>query len=192
MITTLGTVAEVSTGYPFRKKVESEPGGDLVVVQIKDLGGSEGVAGAGAVVLRNDRGEYDRHLLQPGDIVFQSRGSRHPAAVVQPGLKGIAAIGLHVIRPDVTRVLPEYLAWWLNHPRSQAKFIEEVARGSYIPFVAKADLVRFAVPIQPLQKQRRVIEVEALRARHAALSHRLEELWNNFAAATTWHAATRN
>lgn len=192
MMTPLGTVATISTGYPFRKKVESEPDGDLVVIQIKDLGGPEGVAGTGTIMLRSDRVDYERYLLKAGDVLFQSRGSRHPAAVIEPKLKGIAATGLHVIRPDTRQVLPEYLAWWLNHPRSQAKFTDEVARGSYIPFVAKADLERFAVPVPPPKVQRQILEVETLRARHEALSRHIEALWNNCAVAATWRAATRN
>jgi hypothetical protein len=189
MMTTLGTVSEVSTGYPFRKKIESEPDGDLVVVQIKDLGGSEGLGGAGAIVLRGRGGEYDRYLLRPGDVLFQSRGSRHPAVVVEAGLRGIAAMGLHVIRPDPTRTLPEYVAWWLNHPRSQAKFTDELARGSNVPFVAKADLEKFSVSIPPLRVQQQIVEIDALRARQEALSRRIDILWNDYAVAATWHAA---
>lgn len=192
MMTTLGAVAEVSTGYPFRKKIESEPGGDLVVVQIKDLGGSEGVGGAGAIVLRGDQGEYGRYLLRPGDVLFQSRGSRHPALVVKSGLRGIAAMGVHVIRPNSTRVLPEYIAWWLNHPRSQARFTDELARGSNVPFVAKADLERFAVSAPPLRVQQQIVEIEQLRARHEALSRRIDTLWNEYAVTATWCAATNS
>ena len=95
----LGTVADVSTGYPFRKKVEPEAGGDIVLVQLKDMDGAEGVSGSGTITLRNDGGKYQRYLLQAGDLLFQSRGSRHPVAVVEAGIRGIAATGLHTIRP---------------------------------------------------------------------------------------------
>ena len=97
----LGTVANVTTGYPFRKKVEPEAGGDVVLVQLRDMGGAEGASGSGTITLRNDGGKYQRYLLQEGDLLFQSRGSRHPVAVVKAGIRGIAATGLHTIRPDV-------------------------------------------------------------------------------------------
>ena len=54
----LGNVADVSTGYPFRKKVEPEAGGDIVLVQLKDMDGAEGVSGTGTITLRNDGGKY--------------------------------------------------------------------------------------------------------------------------------------
>src|SRR5437016_10842659 len=98
-MTPLGTIAEVSTGYPFRKKVETEEGGDIVLVQIKDLGSAEGVTASGSVMLRNQQGKYERYLLRTGDLLLQSRGSKYPVAVVGRGIRGIAAAGLHVIRP---------------------------------------------------------------------------------------------
>lgn len=187
----LGTVAEISTGYPFRKKVESDPDGDLVVVQIKDLGGPEGLATDDATRINSNRGDYGRYLLRDGDVLFQSRGSRHPAAVVRKGIRGIAASGLHVIRPDSSRALPDYLAWWLSHPVSQARLRDELARGSYIPFVTKADLERFEVALPPISTQRRIIEVEQLRARQDELSQRLTVLWNEYAAGVARRAALR-
>ena len=48
-------------------------------------------------------GNTTAHLLQKGDLLFQSRGSRHPVAVVETGIRGIAATGSHVIRPDMDR-----------------------------------------------------------------------------------------
>ena len=120
MWTPLGEVARVSTGYPFRRKVEAEEGGDIVLIQIKDVDSTEGVSEGGTIVLRSEAGKYEKHLLPEGDLLFQSRGSRHPVAVVEGGVRGIAATGLLVIRPDHRRVMSNYLAWWLNHPQSQA------------------------------------------------------------------------
>jgi|SRR5579863_6092149 len=190
MMTPLGTVAEVSTGYPFRKKVETEEGGDIVLVQIKDLGGAEGVKVSGSVVLRNHQGKYERYLLRTGDLLFQSRGLRYPIAMVGPGIRGIAAAGLHVIRPIPGRVLAPYLAWWLSHPKSQVKIRDDLARGTYIPFVSKRDLEGFLVPVPSLEVQRRIVEVDKLRAGEKHLRQRLGELTQQLVDGVTWAAAT--
>ena len=189
---TLGDVAYVSTAFPFRKKVETEEGGDVVLVQIKDLDGAEGVAAPGTVTLRNEGGKYERYLLHPEDLLFQSRGSRHPVAVVEPGIRGIAAAGLHTIRPERTRVLPEYLAWWLNHPKSQATLSRDLARGTYIPFVAKSDLAKLRVLVPPLHVQHRIVEVDRLRKQERELRRRLDELTQQLVDGVTLAAATRN
>ena len=187
----LGDVAVVSTGYPFRKKVESEDGGDLVLLQIKDLDVAEGADGSAVIRLNNSTGKYRKYLLHDGDLLFQSRGSRHPVAVVKPGLRGIAASGLHTIRPDPEHVLPEYLAWWLNHPNSQAKLREDLARGSYIPFVSKADLAGFQIAVPKLEVQRQIAAIEQLRREERLLNDRLMQLRQDLVDGTTWAAATR-
>ncbi len=192
MMTPLGNVADVSTGYAFRKKVQPEEGGDVVLVQLKDMDGAEGVSGAGTVTLRNEGGKYERYLLQAGDLLFQSRGSRHPVAVVEAGIRGIAATGLHMIRPHARRVRPDYLAWWLNQPTSQAKFKNDLARGTYIPFVSKADLLAFHVPVPSLEVQGKIIEVDRLRRQERALREQLDTLTQQLVDGATIAAATRN
>jgi hypothetical protein len=191
MMTTLSTIADLSSGYPFRKKVESEEGGDILLIQIKDLDGVEGVSGAQSVALRNDGSKYTRYLLQEGDLLLQSRGSRHPVAVVEPRVRGIAATGLHTIRPDRTRVLPAYLAWWLNHPVSQAKLTGELARGTYVPFVSLRDLAEFLVPLPSPVVQRRIVEIDLLRQRECALSTRLIQLTRHLVDRMTLAAANK-
>jgi hypothetical protein len=190
MLRRLEEIARISTGYPFRKAVETEPGGDVVLIQIKDLDAAEGVIGSGSVMLSNEDGRYAKHLLQAGDLLFQSRGSRHPVAVVESGLRGIAAMGLHTIRPDRTRVLPDYLAWWLNHPTSQTVFRDDLARGSYIPFVSLGDLAQFRVPVPALDAQRRIAAVNRLRRQERALASKLDQLNQQLVDAATLAAAT--
>ena len=191
MMYALGAIAEVSTGYPFRKKVESEEGGDLVLVQMKDIDGAGGVVGPGTITLRSTGASYHRYLLRDGDLLFQSRGSRHPAAIVQPGIRGIAAAGLHVIRADQHRVRPDYLAWWLNHPRSQAKITEDLARGSYIPFVSKADLLAFLVPVPTMPVQQRIVEIDRLRRRERELATQHMELTEQLVDCATLAVVTQ-
>ena len=185
----LGTVADISTGYPFRTRVEPEEGGDLVLVQIRDLDGAEGFTTIGTIMLRSDHGKYQRYLLEAGDLLFQSRGSRHPVAMIKAGTRGIAAPGLHVIRPYAAHVLPQYLAWWLNHPTSQLRIREDLARGSYVPFVSKRDLEGLQVPVPSLQTQQRIVEVDELRRTELRLSGRLNELTQQLVDAATLTAA---
>ena len=190
MWTPLGEVARVSTGYPFRRKVEADEGGDIVLIQIKDVDSTEGVSASGTIVLRSEDGKYEKHLLQDGDLLFQARGSRHPVAVVEGGVRGIAATGLLVLKPDHRRVISSYLAWWLNHPQSQAKLIG-VARGTYIPFISKGELDAFLVPLPALAVQAQIVEVDRLQRLERKLGAQLEELNQQLVHAATWTAATR-
>lgn len=175
MLQRLHELAQISTGYPFRGKIYPEEGGDVVVLQIRDIDASSGVSVGDGVRLRGEGGKFDRYLLQPGDVLFQSRGSQHPVAVLNVPVRGIAALGLHVLRSDPTRVLPDYLGWYLNHPATQDK-LKDMARGSQIPFVSKADLAEFQIPVPPLELQHKIVAVETLRREEQALADRLQSL----------------
>jgi hypothetical protein len=191
-MTTLGNVASVSTAYPFRQKVESEQGGDVALIQIRDVDNARGALGMSGIMLRNDSGKYDRYFLKEGDLLFQTRGSRYPVVVVGGGVRGIAASGLHVIRPAHQRVLPEYLAWWLNHPVSQGKLAKDVARGTYIPFVSKKDLEAFLVPTPVIDVQLQIVAIDRLRRRERDLCQQLGALTQQLVDSATMTAATRN
>jgi hypothetical protein len=184
-----GDVARVSTGYPFRKKVETEVGGDVVLVQFQG-DATAAVSRNERIVLRNDNDKYGRYFLQPGDVLFQSRGWRHPAAVLTAPTLAIAGTGIHVIRVATQLVISDYLAWVLNHPGSQARLIREVARGSYVPFVSVLELARFEIPLPTLEVQKRIVRIDGLRQRERELRARLETLTQQLVDAVTWAAAT--
>lgn len=190
MMRPLGEIARISTGYPFRSKVESEAGGDLVVVQIKDIEEGHLAQDVGSVVLQSSGGRYERYLLRAGDLLLQARGHRHPVAVVAPQLHGIAAMGVLVIRPKREVMLPAYLACWLNLPVTQARLSEGTARGTYVPFISKRDLAPFEVPVPPLAVQEQLAELDRLRREEARLQTELTQLKTHWIEGRIARAAT--
>lgn len=186
----LRDVAEISTGYPFRGKVYPEEGGDVMVVQIKDIDAESGLTADRTLQLRSEGGKYDRYLLAAGDVLFQSRGSRHPAALVDATIHGIAALGLHVLKPNRRQIRSEFLVWYLNHPKAQAD-IKDIAKGSYVPFVSKAALEDFRLPVPPMQMQDRIVEVADLQQRERQLAVQLEQLRQHLVDSATWQVVAR-
>ncbi len=183
----LGDVAEVLTGYPFRGKVMPDDGGDLVVMQIKDLAADGGLDLDGALRIR-DQPTYQRHLLQASDILLQSRGSINRASFFEGTVHAIAALGLFVIRSDPRVIRPGYLLWCLNHPRTQER-LRDLTRGSTVPFIAKADTADFTVPTPPLAVQEQVIAVDRLRQHERALATELDRLRTHYTDSLMWQAA---
>lgn len=184
----LADVADVRTGFPFRGKVMDDPSGELAVVQMKDISDA-GLLDAGGYLRINEEPAHGRHLLKQGDVLLQSRGTKFPAGVVDAEVHGIAALGLHVLRPG-ERVLPAYLAWVMNHPATR-EALRGIARGSYIPFLSKGDLVDLKIPVPPIQTQRQIVEVARLEREAARLTAQLQTLRDEHSAAVTWRAATR-
>lgn len=183
----LGDVAEVLTGYPFRGKVMPDDNGELAVMQIKDLTADGGLDLDGALRIR-DEPTYRRHLLRASDILLQSRGSTNRASVFEGTVHAIAALGLIVIRPDPTAVRPGFLLWYLSHPKTQDR-LRDLARGSTVPFIAKADTADFTVPTPPLAVQEQVIAVDRLRQQERALATDLDRVRTHYIDSLMWQAA---
>ncbi len=194
MMKPLGEVASVSTAYPFRGKVDSEAGGDVAVIQMRDVAPDfvEGPPNLRTVWVRNEGGRFDRHLIRKGDLLFQSRGSRHPAIVAADAVRAIAGSGVHVIRVDPALIVPQYLCWWINHPSTQKKLVADIARGSNVPFVSKGDLERFEVPLPPPAVQHQIVAVDRLRTRERLLRRQLEALQQQLVDRSTLSVAVRN
>lgn len=180
-------VADVRAGYPFRGRVVHVDGANLAVVQMKDVDDVAGLKPDGCLRIRGEDLNTQRHLLQPGDVLIQSRGQKFPAAVVDQPIYGIAALGLYVLRPGGD-VLPAYLAWYLNQPRTRAA-LRAVARGTYIPFLSANDLRESRVPVPAISTQQRIADIEQLRRRERHLADRLRELTDGLVDAATWTAA---
>ena len=184
----LGDVAEVLTGYAFRGKVMPEDEGDLVALQIKDLS-SDGQIDLGGALRIRGQSIYQRHLLRANDILMQSRGTTNRAAAFEGTVRAIAALGLLVIRPKAEVIHPEFLLWYLNHPKAQER-LRDLARGSTVAFIAKTDAADFTVPTPPLALQEKVIAMDRLRKQERALASALDRLQVNYIDTLMWHAAT--
>lgn len=185
----LGAVAGLFTGYPFRTAVRNEPGGTLPAVQLQDLAFRGDELPESVVRVSNADGRYDDYLLEPTDLLFQARGSRHAAELVRMKGPVISLPGLHIIRSDPNRVLPEYLAWCINHPNTQAA-IAAVAQGTHQPFVSKQSLTKLRIPVPTLAIQRQIAEIDRLRAEERRLAAELAEAKDMLVHGVTWRAVT--
>ena len=192
----LDEIAQVSSGYPFRGKVENDPDGALIVLQQKDI--SELVAldpgqlakvvpdGAARVAPTDS---YARHRLVAGDVLLHMRGGQFLSLVFAGHYPAVAAQGVAVVRPK-DALLPAFLHWFLSHPRTLAK-LRSLAGGTHIPFLSIKDLSSYRVPLPTLEVQQQVIAADAVRRQQHAAMQQLMTLNNQLVDAATWQAATR-
>jgi hypothetical protein len=188
--TRLADIADIRTGFPFRTKVVPAADGTLAVVQMKDVDESAGLIPEKCVRIEDEPRLYQRHLLELGDVLLQSRGHKFPAVLFDKPLHAVAALGLVVIRPKGS-VDSGYLCWVLNHPRIRDA-LRGVARGTYVPFLARADLEEIQVPVPPRETQGRLVEIDRLRRQEARLVALLADKSELFMDSTVWSAAESN
>ena len=177
--------------------MEHVPGGPLVVLQQKDISDmvampSEqpaGLAPVGSTRLDEDD-TYRSHLLNPGDVLLQVRGTQFLSVVFPGDYPAIAAQGVAVFRPSPS-LLPGFLHWYLSHPKT-TESLRGMARGTHIPFLSKQTLTTMKVPVPRMETQRQVIATADVHRRYRVATQRLLQLNDELIDAATWHAATQN
>jgi hypothetical protein len=161
-------------GYSFRSRLEPDAAGAVAVIQMKDIDDSNlvHVKGLAHVQLPDLK---DRHLVQPGDLLFRSRGITNSAALVGADLgRAVLAAPMLLIRPIVAVIDPAYLQWFINHPTTQACLASQAA-GTAVKMISTSALSTLSIDVPPLGTQRHIVETARLAARESGLLDRLKE-----------------
>ncbi len=171
----LKEITSVQMGYSFRSRLEASEGGQVAVIQMKDLL-DDNTVGCDGLVRINMEAMKDHHLAQRGDLVFRSRGSLTTAAVLleDPGKAVVAAplLRIRVTRKDL--VLPEYLNWYISQRDAQI-FLTSRAKGTVQKMISKQAIEDLEVALPSLEKQKNILELAMLIAREKALLHTMAD-----------------
>lgn len=122
-----------------------------------------------------------KHLLAAGDLLLASKGNNNICVIVpEIEQKCVASPSFLVIRlHDKSAILPEFVAWYLNLPTTQNTLAAQ-ARGTSIMSISKAALGDLKIPVPPVERQRRYIELSKLQKRelqlYAAIAERRKQI----------------
>ncbi len=118
----------------------------------------------------------EKHLLQPGDVLFAAKGTKNFAAVYeQHNPPAVASTSFFVIRLFDRNILPHYLAWFLNSPSAQT-FLKGHAIGTSLPSISKTVLEHLEIPVPDKQTQTTVLKIMEMRRRETAMKQQMEAL----------------
>ena len=171
MKTILKNIAGIQTGL-FAKTVAE---GDIVYLQAKHFDEQGHLVQALHPDLTTSTSN-NKHLLQPGDLLFAAKGNKNFAAVYEiHNQPCIASTSFFVIRLSDSSVLPEYLAWFLNHSETQ-KILKAQALGSSMASISKPVLENLEILIPSLNDQERIVTISKLRMKQKELKTRIEIL----------------
>lgn len=172
MITRLAEVAEIRMGYTFRSRLEPEMGGDVAVIQMKDIDDSNLLHPENLVRIQMPELK-DKHLVQEGDLMFKSRGVSNAASLVAGNLgRTVLAAPMMLIRPDADKVDAAYLQWFINQPSIQSVLSAQAA-GTAVKMISKAALEQLVIAIPPLETQRRIVEIGRVASLEAKITNEL-------------------
>jgi len=172
----LRDVATISAGYPIRDAIRDVPGGDVAVVQIKNVRSETGVDWL-AVARTKLTGRREPDWLRPGDVLFSARGGRNIAVCVQqPPAQAVCSPHFFLIRVKQNKAaLPEFLAWQMNQPNAQQYFAQS-ATGSYIKSIRRQVLEDLKIQIPSLDRQRLLVRLAEAAQREKEILERLIEI----------------
>lgn len=166
-------IATIQTGV-FAKPT---PEGEVVYLQAKHFD----EAGTLSCILHPElmaEAVSEKHLLKQGDVLFAAKGLRNFAAVYYMEEPAVASTSFFVIRLEdnyINRILPEYLAWFINLTKSQS-LLKGQAMGSSIASISKGVLEELELSIPTIQKQESILKITKLRNKEIELRQQIEAL----------------
>lgn len=201
-------IAEIQIGYQNRDSARPASAltkGSHRIIQIKDLdperrfksmildrGGIAPYVWPKNIFWITPPGDAERYLVKRGDVLFLSRGQKPFAVAVSDDLpQTIASYYFYILRPDSNRILPEYLAWFINQPSAQA-YLESRQLGSHIKMVPKLAFEELAVALPPLATQRAIVALEKLRQKEEHFMAQLAKARKRLIDGVALLAATGN
>lgn len=118
-----------------------------------------------------------KHLLNEGDILFAAKGNKNIAAVYHSEYgPAVAASSFFVIRLAnnfKNQILPEYIAWLINHPYNQ-KILKGEAKGTSLRSISIGGISNLVVDIPELNKQHTILHICRLRNKEKELTALIE------------------
>lgn len=121
-------------------------------------------------------GISEKHLLRNGDVLFAAKGTKNFAAVYESHNEpAVASTSFFVIRLIDKKVMPEYLAWFLNSHKTQT-LLKGQAIGTSIPSISKHVLENLEMTVPIIETQKAILQITKLRNKEKVLKQKIETL----------------
>lgn len=121
-----------------------------------------------------------KHLLQKGDILVASKGHDLFSVVFYPMKYPAVASSMFIVLKllEPRKILPEYLTWYLNHPKTQ-KILSGSSKGTALRSITKDIIGNLEISIPPIEKQSALLNAISLLTKEAQLTSKIENLRNS-------------
>lgn len=169
----LKDIAEIRTGYTFRKAVSLEGSADLLGLQIGDVRQTNVIDPSTLVPIQWE-GKGEPPILQPGEVALVAKGDKNYAAIFPDQDQKVIPSSQFLILSvkNTAKLSPEFLCWLLNHPDIQQK-LTEFQVGTKIYSVSKKSVQGLQVPLPSREVQEKLLRLESLFEQETRLIHAL-------------------
>jgi hypothetical protein len=171
MTSRIRDLAAVRTGYQFRGKIEPPIDREQAthrVIQVKDFD-DQGRLRTETLDPVTPKRDVASFLVREGDVLFVARGSSpFAAAITEPLPDTIVPSLFFLVRPELGRVRPRYLAWAINV--SLRERLGALQQGTHVPQVSITDFGDLTIDVPPLDVQERIVALDDLGRREYRLA----------------------
>lgn len=189
----LSSMSEIRMGATLRGRdaTRPDPNGSYRFIRIGDISQEGTFRTTDFICIEPNEKVNSELLLRPGDVLFPNRGTRTTAIAYQADEnRTLVGAQFFIVRPDMTRLLPEYLAWFLRS-EGAARYFETRRKGSYVQIIQRRDLAEMEIPLPPPATQHKIVEAGNLMTAERQLTDRIHKLKHQLLAAKLLRA-TRN
>lgn len=167
--------AQVLPGFSAKGAIIDEPGGTLQVITAHHLTKGESYRYQDDHRLRIvPPRSSEKYLIEPGDILFMSRGLNNYAVLLEELPKpAIAPLTFFILKTKPT-VIPTYLTWCLNQEMVKAK-LNEIRTGAGTPMIPRQEFSEILIPVPSLGIQKKIADLADLQIQEKNLLQQLQE-----------------
>ena len=170
-IDALYDIAEIRSGYTFRKRVTNNEAGDGFAIQLRDIIDHTSISNQPHRIEIPD----GRHVLQKGDILFIAKGQNNFAIVFDKEYPAVASAVFFIISVDPYQgVSPEYLAWYINQAPAQRHFKMNL-EGTAQRNITRKTLEQLKITIPSQKQQELICKIDRLKQREKFLEKEISE-----------------
>lgn len=172
MLIKIRDICEISTGV----YVKTQRVGDVFYFQARDFDKYKNLdENIKPVVLSHSIKE--KHFLQFGDVIIAAKGLDHFAFTYKDQIKPAVASSMFIVlkKIDENKVLPNFISWYINHPKIQA-FLIVSSKGSGIPSINKNTIGDIKINLPSIKKQRLIIAINDKKKREKQLKEQIDDL----------------
>jgi hypothetical protein len=186
----LKKIAGIQSGYISRGKIDSCGDGSHFLLQAKDVDGRRLTCCTDDLIRFHPDLSGKDWILERRDVLFMARGARNYSVLLEEiPHSALAAACFFIVRVSTQKVLPEYLFWYLNQAPVEHYLSRHSGRGVHMPVVRRAVLEDLDIPLPPLETQKKIAELDALRRKEQNLLDRLGQKRKDLIAAACLQAA---
>lgn len=99
----------------------------------------------------------NRSNLEVGDVLFSGTGTIGETAVIteEPSNWNIKE-GVYTIKPDQTRIVPQFLRYLLTSEQMKTAYMKKVAGGT-VKSIPMAEMRKLLIPVLSIDEQKRIV-----------------------------------